>query len=72
MARLSPEDARGILARCLCAVASDFHALPADKVERLQAEADCYGYRKPKNANGSRLRYFHAHLVRRATAKECE
>lgn len=70
MGRLSPEDARSILSRSGCAVASDFHALPSGTVERLRGEADAYGYRKPANANGSRLRYFHALLIRRATAKE--
>lgn len=42
----------------------DFHALPANTVERIIDAANEHKYRKPKNANGSRARYFHALLVR--------
>lgn len=42
----------------------DFHTLPASTVDRITAAADERKYRKPKNANGSRARYFHAYLVR--------
>ena len=42
----------------------DFHALSSTIVDRLVAEAKEVGYRKPKNANGSRGRYFHAYLSR--------
>ena len=45
-----------------------FHALPTDRVDALLAEADLYRYRRPRNANGSRARYFHDMLQRRATA----
>lgn len=45
-------------------IARDFHTLSSEEVERLLAEADSVKYRKPKNANGSRARYFHAKLQR--------
>lgn len=47
-------------------IARDFHTLTSDEVERLLAEADRVKYRKPRNANGSRARYFHAKLQREA------
>lgn len=43
---------------------SDFHALSSTIVDRLLDAAGKVGYRKPKNANGSRGRYFHAYLQR--------
>lgn len=58
-------DARAILQRCNISADSDqFHALDTDRVESLIAEADRAKYRAPKNANGSRARYFHAFVVR--------
>lgn len=44
----------------------DFHALQSEFVDRLVAAADARGYRKPRNANGSRARCFHAYLMREA------
>lgn len=44
----------------------DFHALPSSAVDSIIAAADRARYRKPRNANGSRARYFHAHLQRRS------
>lgn len=49
---------------------ADFHALSSDKVDLLIVEADVAKYRKPANANGSRARYFHAMLQRRAAKLE--
>jgi hypothetical protein len=43
---------------------SDFHELSSSKVDELLKAAAHYGYRKPKNANGSRGRYFFARLQR--------
>lgn len=68
-ARLSPFDAADILARTHSA-GRDYHALDSDAVESLLAEANRLGYRKPRNANGSRGRYFHAYLCRVAARKE--
>lgn len=48
----------------------DFHSLNTDTVESIIAAADSVNYRKPRNANGSRARYFHARLVRLASRKE--
>lgn len=42
----------------------DFHALNSETVDRIIAAADERKYRKPKNANGSRARYFYAYLNR--------
>ena len=58
-------DARSILRRAGIDPREDFHALRSGQVDRLLAEADAVGYRKPKNASGSRARYFHAYLIRR-------
>lgn len=44
----------------------DFHTLSASDVERVIAAADNWRYRAPRNANGSRARYFHAYLQRLA------
>jgi hypothetical protein len=51
------------------AVGQDFHTLRSEQVDKLLVAADRVGYRKPKNANGSRARYFFAQLQRRAQAK---
>lgn len=48
----------------------DFHSLNSETVESILAAADEWKYRKPRNANGSRARYFHAYLVRRAARPE--
>lgn len=45
---------------------ADYHQLSSLEVERVLAAADERKYRKPRNANGSRGRYFHALLVRAA------
>jgi hypothetical protein len=73
MARLSPSDACEILSRLGVSyddARADFHRLPSDAVESLLSEAKARGYRQPRNANGSRARYFHAHLVRVAAREE--
>jgi len=61
-----PQLARGVLDACGISIPADFHALSSGKVESLLAWADHYRYRKPKNANGSRARYFHDLMQRRA------
>jgi len=66
MSRLSPWDARALLAAIHIPHDSDFHTLDSEQVERLLSVANQFGYRKPKNANGSRARYFHAYLSRLA------
>lgn len=61
--------ARGVLTACGIARDADFHTLSPSTVESLLAWADHYKYRKPKNANGSRGRYFHDLMQRRARVK---
>jgi hypothetical protein len=58
--------ARDTLARCGAPLDADFHALGSSVIEAIVEAARAYGYRKPKNANGSRARYFHAYLMRTA------
>lgn len=58
--------ARGVLSACSVPRGANFHTLPASTVESLLAWADHYRYRKPKSANGSRGRYFHDLMQRRA------
>jgi hypothetical protein len=64
MPRLTKYDARAILTVCHVDPSRDFHTLNSDAVERLLVHADAHKYRKPKSANGSRARYFHAYLIR--------
>ena len=47
----------------------DFHTLDSNTVHRILDAANEHKYRHPKNANGSRARYFHACLVRAFNAK---
>jgi hypothetical protein len=59
-------NARAVLAANHVALGQDFFTLRADQVAGLLEEADRVHYRKPRAANGSRGRYFHALLQRRA------
>ena len=47
----------------------DFHALRSEQVEGLLHWAKAYGYRQPRNANGSKARYFFYMLQRHANKK---
>jgi len=71
MARMNRHAAHDILQRCKVPKGSGYHELSSSQVEALIAEADAYGYQKPKNANGSRGRYFHA-FVERVASRESE
>lgn len=51
---------------------ADFHALSSADVDRLLVWADICKYRKPRNANGSRGRYFFARLQRIANGPKTE
>ena len=62
--RMTAHDARLILSRCGIRPDVDYDVLRSSVVADLLEWADKVGYRKPKNANGSRGRYFHAHLTR--------
>lgn len=59
-------NSRAILASLRIAIGQDFHTLSSSQVDGLLAVADEHRYRKPHNANGSRARYFHELLQRRA------
>ena len=47
----------------------NFHAFSSDVVARIIEAADSRKYRAPKNANGSRGRYFYAMLTRALNSK---
>jgi len=44
----------------------DFHTLSFGEQSELAELAKQCGYRKPRNANGSRARYFAAYVVKKA------
>ena len=64
MAKLSRGTACAVLASLGIQRGEDFHALSNSKIIDLATAAKSSGYRKPKSANGSRARYFHARLQR--------
>ncbi len=43
---------------------ASFFTLDHSQIDALLEEADRVKYRQPRNANGSRARYFHARLQR--------
>lgn len=45
---------------------ADFHSLRSDEVQYLLDTAKEIGYRHPKNAGGSKARYFYSYLEKRA------
>lgn len=57
-----------ILQKCGIPLNDDFHRLSSEQVDKLLTFADLHKYRKPHNANGSRGRYFHAYVNRKANA----
>lgn len=61
-------EARAILNDCDLLGTEDFFTLPASTVGTLIDHADRLKYRKPKNANGSRGRYFYARVQRALNA----
>lgn len=58
--------ARETLKSLKIGLGQDFHTLRSSQVDGLLEEADRVRYQKPKNANGSRARYFHDLLQRQA------
>lgn len=71
MSRLDKHEARSILNDCLIYREEDGHWPDADTlhsttVDALLEVAKERGYRKPKNANGSRGRYWYEYLRRTA------
>jgi hypothetical protein len=61
---MTRETAQGILTRCRLGHKPDFFMLSNSDVYALLGEASEMKYRKPKNANGSRARYFYAYVLR--------
>lgn len=59
-------DARAILASINASPGQDFHTLTPFQVSTLVELADVRRYQKPRNANGSRARYFYQLVQRRA------
>ena len=57
-------NSRAILKACGVPIGTNFYTLSASQVTALLEYAR--GYRKPKNANGSRGRYWHDKLQREA------
>lgn len=66
MARLTRAEALDILTACGIEQGSDYHTLSGTQVDALLSEADKRKYRKPRDASGSRARYFHAYVQRAA------
>jgi hypothetical protein len=62
-------EAGEILSRSHIERGVDFHTLSSTQVESLGYFADLHKYRAPKVRNGSRLRYFHEMLQRKAARK---
>lgn len=68
MPQIDPTEARNILTRAGVGKDDNFYALYRSQVENLLYLADLYKYRAPRNANGSRARYWCEYLQRRADA----
>lgn len=68
--RLHHTDAARIFSACRIDPGQDFYTLSAEQVDRLLVAADLIHYRKPRHANGSRGRYFHAHIQRAAARQD--
>jgi hypothetical protein len=64
MARLTYWHARSLCTVFCIPVDRDFHTLNSQHVRNVLDAADAMKYRAPRNANGSRARYFHAYLCR--------
>lgn len=67
---ITSAQAREILQHCHISLGDDCDTLSSSIVDQLLEQADLHKYRKPKNANGSRARYFRAYLQRRAARKD--
>jgi hypothetical protein len=64
MPRMTQMEAEQVLTDCDIAGGTDYHKLYGWQIDELKRFADMRRYRKPKNANGSRLRYFYAYVDR--------
>jgi hypothetical protein len=59
-------NALAVLKSCRIPLGTDFHTLSRTQVDALLSAADHDRYHKPANANGSRARYYHDMMQRRA------
>lgn len=66
---MTSHEATALATRHNITLGKDPCQLRASEVEQVLAAADEWKYRKPKNANGSRGRYFYALLNRAAKRK---
>lgn len=64
MARLTYWEARSLTRSFGFNPFEDFHAMSSGSKEAVIRAADSRGYKAPKNANGSRGRYFAAYVRR--------
>jgi hypothetical protein len=61
---MTRNDAFDVLHYIRAKVNQDFFSLTRAQVATLLERADAFKYRKPKDANGSRARYFYAYVSR--------
>lgn len=64
MAHLTKSESRAICSAFGIDPNQDWHQMPSAMKEAVLKAADSRKYRKPKNANGSRGRYFSEYLRR--------
>lgn len=64
MKRIDRYEAANLAQRFGFPLGADFHSLGSATVEKILAAADFRGYRKPRNAPGSRARSFYEYLNR--------
>lgn len=67
---MTRSDARAVLRACNVPIGANFFGLSSSTVSDLLAHADSWRYRQPKNANGSRGRYWHDRLQRIAARRD--
>lgn len=60
------DHAQNVLSLCHIERGQNFYTLSSSQVDDLLHHADLERYHKPKNANGSRGRYYHERLQRLA------
>lgn len=58
-----------ILSLCAISPGAEYSALTTAQINALTAQAELYGYRKPKNLDGTKARHFHAFLARKISGE---
>lgn len=69
---MTKDNARALVSDFKIDVSRDFHTLNSSDVESVIAAADSVKYRRPRNANGSRARYFYQALQRAINRKDSQ